>query len=206
MPHHTSAPGCSLTCPAPASGRNGYGRNGYVGGAGHGHRLRFRFGHQTYRLRFAAYSEAFPVSGSVVAWWPGWEASNRVASHWTVSDYAHEDGQLLCEYARRRRENFKRTGCGRNINGALVVPIADVNGTPFITPMYDSQSIPLLSTGIGTAVSEPHPCCHSISLLLLLLASHSQLSAAACCLLLVVCLSAASIPPYSPSRRLGPLR
>ena len=157
-------------------------------------------------LIHAAYSEAFPVSGSVVAWWPGWEASNRVASHWTVSDYAHEDGQLLCEYARRRRENFKRTGCGRNINGALVVPIADVNGTPFITPMYDSQSIPLLSTGIGTAVSEPHPCCHSISLLLLLLVSHSQLSAAACCLLLVVCLSAASIPPYSPSRRLGPLR
>ena len=63
----------------------------------------------------------------------------------------------------------------------------------------------LLSTGIGTAVSQPHPCCHSISLLLLLLVSHSQLSAAACCLLLVVCLSA-SIPPYSPSRRLGPLR
>ena len=68
------------------------------------------------------------------------------------------------------------------------------NGTPFITPMYDSQSIPLLSTGIGTAVSQPHPCCHSISLLLLLLVSHSQLSAAACCLLLLVCLSA-SIPP-----------
>ena len=64
--------------------------------------------------------------------------------------------------------------------------------------MYDSQSIPLLSTGIGTAVSQPHPCCHSISLLLLLLASHSQLSAAACCLLLLVCLSA-SIPPYSPT-------
>jgi hypothetical protein len=79
------------------------------------------------------------------------------------------------------------------------------NGTPFITPMYDSQSIPLLSTGICTAVSEPHPCRHSISLLLLLLASHSQLSAAACCLLLLVCLSA-SIPPYSPSRRLSPLR
>jgi hypothetical protein len=64
--------------------------------------------------------------------------------------------------------------------------------------MYDSQSIPLLSTGIGTAVSEPHPCRHSISLLLLLPASHSQLSAAACCLLLLVCLSA-SIPPYSPT-------
>ena len=78
-----------------------------------------------------------------------------------------------------------------------------MNGT-FITPMYDSQSISLLSTGIGPAVSQPHPC-HSISLLLLLLVSHSQLSAAACCLLLVVCLSA-SIPPYSPSRRLGPLR
>ena len=75
-----------------------------------------------------------------------------------------------------------------------------------VTPMYDSQSISLLSTGIGPAVSQPHPCCHSISLLLLLLVSHSQLSAAACCLLLVVCLSAASIPPYSPSRRLGPLR
>ena len=45
--------------------------------------------------------------------------------------------------------------------------------------MYDSQSIPLLSTGIGTPVSEPHPCRHSISLLLLLLASHSQLSATA---------------------------
>jgi hypothetical protein len=30
------------------------------------------------------------------------------------------------------------------LTGALVVPIADVNGTPFITPMYDSQSIPLL--------------------------------------------------------------
>ena len=73
------------------------------------------------------------------------------------------------------------------------------------TIRYDSQSISLLSTGIGTAVSQPHPCCHSISLLLLLLVSHSQLSAAASCLLLVVCLSA-SIPPYSPSRRLGPLR
>ena len=73
-----------------------------------------------------------------------------------------------------------------------------------VTPMYDSQSISLLSTGIGPAVSQPHPCCHSISLLLLLLVSHSQLSAASC-LLLVVCLSA-SIPPYSPSRRLGPLR
>ena len=81
-----------------------------------------------------------------------------------------------------------------------------MNGT-FITPVYVSQSIPLISTGIGTVVSQPHPCCHSISLLLLLLASHSQLSAAACCLLLLVlvCLSA-SIPPYSPSRRLGPLR
>jgi hypothetical protein len=80
------------------------------------------------------------------------------------------------------------------ITGALVVPIADVNGTPFITPMYDSQSIPLLSTGIGTAVSQPHPCCHSISLLLLLLASHR--SAVCCCLLpaavgLPVCLDPA---------------
>ena len=69
------------------------------------------------------------------------------------------------------------------ITGALVVPIADVNGTPFITPMYDSQSIPLLSTGIGTAVSEPHPCCHSISLLLLLLATGQPQSAVCCCLL-----------------------
>eukprot|EP01047_Picozoa_sp_COSAG01_P022939 COSAG01_NODE_1381_length_10520_cov_2.661710_2_plen_116_part_00 len=34
-----------------------------------------------------------------------------------------------------------------------------------------------VSTGIGTTVCEPHPCCHSISLLLLLLASHSPLSA-----------------------------
>ena len=50
MPQHTSAPGCSVTCPAPASGRNGYGRNGSVGGAGHEHRLRFRFGHQRSRL------------------------------------------------------------------------------------------------------------------------------------------------------------
>ena len=65
-----------------------------------------------------------------------------------------------------------------------------MNGT-FITPMYDSQSISLLST-IGTTVSQPHPCRHSISLLLLLLASHSQLSATACCLLLLVCLSASS--------------
>jgi hypothetical protein len=62
MPQHTSAPGCSLTCPAPASGRNGYGRNGYVGGAGHGHRLRFRFGHQTYRLRLRGVHEACTAS------------------------------------------------------------------------------------------------------------------------------------------------
>ena len=63
-----------------------------------------------------------------------------------------------------------------------------MNGT-FITPVYVSQSIPLISTGIGTVVSQPHPCCHhSISLLLLLLASHSQLSAAACCLLLLASL------------------
>ena len=62
MPQHTSAPGCSLTCPAPANGRNGYGRNGYVGGAGHGHRLRFRFGHQTYRLRLRGVHEACTAS------------------------------------------------------------------------------------------------------------------------------------------------
>ena len=62
MPQHTSAPGCSVACPALASGRNGYGRNGYVGGAGHGHRLRFRFGHQTYRLRLRAVHEACTAS------------------------------------------------------------------------------------------------------------------------------------------------
>eukprot|EP01049_Picozoa_sp_SAG25_P000452 SAG25_NODE_16_length_24288_cov_31.926950_23_plen_113_part_00 len=56
----------------------------------------------------------------------------------------------------------------------------------FMSNQACSQSISLLSTGIGTAVSQPHPCCHSISLLLLLLVSHSQLSAAACCLLLLV--------------------
>ena len=83
-----------------------------------------------------------------------------------------------------------------------------MNGT-FITPMYDSQSISLLST-IGTTVSQPHPCRHSISLLLLLLASHSQLSAAACCLLLSVYMYLSAFPPYeySPSRCLhvSPLR
>jgi hypothetical protein len=44
--------------------------------------------------------------------WPGWEASNRVAIHWTVSDYAHEDGRLLCEYAGRSEVNRELIGNG----------------------------------------------------------------------------------------------
>jgi hypothetical protein len=75
--------------------------------------------------------------------------------------------------------------------------------------MYDTAVVnPFRSYQLASVQLSPsriHAVSHSISLLLLLLVSHSQLSAAACCLLLVVCLSA-SIPPYSPSRRLGPLR